>query len=446
MRLNPGLATARLVAPATPRPAEVIGGALDVSAVAADGRNGLSYTMLVFGTTPLWVTPAPPATTGTLSSDQSWTSQNAAGGYGYVLAFDVGGVNNGIPADLTRSVASGDLATLNHRYASDAARPDAFYFPSPVTATGGPGGIGLPVPIPGTGTVYVNPLPGEAFLQGITQFTWSGPWYQIDDGLRLLAPASTSTVEWGRGPIVPAVPYDTGGWDVWGGWYCPACRTGTSMLVALAPATDTTPGQAVASFLDPTGAPVARFRVWENGTLVSDATDVTGALLTIDGSTTAKTYRILDEVNRVPSGAVQSTSTITDLTFTSAAGAGNALPAGWKCDLGDGCRVLPLLQAAVGLPVDTLGRVPVGSSSIDLTLSHIQGAAAIATSGATVEVRRPGGAWTTLPVTDLGGGRYRAPLTTTSADSGRLIDLRVGGKDAAGGSITQTTVAAFAVA
>lgn len=445
-RLDAAAATTRFTAPTTPRPADVVGGDLGLAISSADGMNNLGADLFVDGQIPVWVSPAAPAVNGTLTATRSWALQNTSGGYGYQLAFGLEGRNNGIPAALADQVTTSDLATLDNRFVTDVAR-QAGFFALPVTATGGPGGTGLNVSLPGTLTVYVNPPAGAVYPAEV--FAWDDvatPPYIIDDAARPVSPGAVLSADWGRGPLVSNVPVDFGGLSSIGfPWACPACRTDTSLLVSLAPTTDSTPGHGVATFTDPSGTPVGRFRVYENGTQLFDGADVAGAVLTLTASATPKTYRILDEVNRVPSGAVQSTSTITDLTFVSAAGSGAALPSGWQCDLGAGCRVLPLLRAAVALPVDGLGRVPVGTSTIGLTLAHIQGAATPAVSGGTVEIRRPGGAWTTLPVTDAGGGLYRASLTTTGADVGTLIDLRVSGRDAAGGLISQTAVAAFGV-
>jgi len=158
------------------------------------------------------------------------------------------------------------------------------------------------------------------------------------------------------------------------------------------------------------------------------------------------TYRILDEIDRRPSLALQSLTTRTEITFVSAAGQGGSPPSTWTCSLGTGCTVLPLLRTAVELPTNLVGSVPLGTSSIDLTVAHIQGAPATAITSGLVEIRRPGGAWTKLPIAALGAGTYRATLTTTTGDAGSAFDLRVTGTDGAGGRIVQTTTSAFAVA
>ena len=90
--------------------------------------------------------------------------------------------------------------------------------------------------------------------------------------------------------------------------------------------------------------------------------------------------------------------------------------------------------------------MPLGTASIKLELSHIQGAPRTAISSGLVEVRRAGSGWTKLPITSLGGGSFRATLKTTTKDAGASFDLRVTGTDRAGGRIVQTSTSAFAAA
>ncbi len=115
-------------------------------------------------------------------------------------------------------------------------------------------------------------------------------------------------------------------------------------------------------------------------------------------------YRVVYELNRRPGGATQSLTTHTELTFRSGAGQGAATP--------------PHIQGATGPPI----------------------------TSAKMEVRVGNGTWQTLPPTVVGPGRYHFPLTTTAAQAGAGVDLRVTGTDANGGRIVQTTTQTFVVA
>jgi hypothetical protein len=265
----------------------------------------------------------------------------------------------------------------------------------------------------------------------------------VIDGLRLATGGSASTVDWARSPLVPAVPYATDGTPA-GSFLCPVCRTATSLQVFLSPANDTTPGHAIGLEPSADGTAVTRFRLYRNGVLLADQPDGNGGVFPVTSG--AATYQVIDDLNLVPSGAALSTATRTELMFRSAGKGGGPMPATWFCLLAPSCTVPGLMQAGVQLPTNLHGVVNLGTSTIGLTLGHIQGAVNSAITSASVQVRIGSGAWTTLPGTASGGGRYHFTLTTTAADAGATVDLRVTGVDAAGGQIVQTTTSAFTIA
>ena len=60
--------------------------------------------------------------------------------------------------------------------------------------------------------------------------------------------------------------------------------------------------------------------------------------------------------------------------------------------------------------------------------------------------RRSGtSAWTSLPVSTLRSGHYRATFTAPESLTGLTMDLRVRVSDVKGGALTQTTYRAFLV-
>jgi hypothetical protein len=239
------------------------------------------------------------------------------------------------------------------------------------------------------------------------------------------------------------VPYATDGYPA-GFFPCPVCRTATSLQVFLAPVTDTTPGHEVDLSPSLDGTPVTRFQLFRNGVLLADQPDSFGGIFPVTAG--QATYQVIDDVNRVPSGAVQSLTTHTELTFRSGATGGGPMPSSWSCLIALSCTVPGLMTAAVQLPVSLHGAVPIGTSTIKLTLGHIQGAHTTAITAATMQVRIGAGPWTTLPRTALDGGRFAFILTTTAGQAGDAVDLRATGTDAAGGQIIQTTTSAFILA
>lgn len=431
----------------TPRSADQQVEEFDIARLDAAGTGAFSSGYAVLGPGVIDVAPAQAPTSGTLSSGASWAlTGSPLSGTPYAYSLHFGGAD-GIPTRQAYSVTTPQLATFTSRLYVDVAPRSGGLLTYPMTPDSlFGGGWSFPVQLPSNLVTYVNAIPGAVWFTTVfgSPDPYSNPFAgAIDDGPRLAPAGTTSSADWGRGPVLPNVPVETTG-SAASGFDCPTCRTARRLQVALNFATDSTPGHSFETFGSLDGTPVARLRIYRNGTLISDKSDTGFARVAVPA--TSGTYRILDEVDRRPSLALQSLTTRTEITFVSAAGQGGSPPSTWTCSLGTGCAVLPLLRTAVELPTNLVGSVPLGTSSIDLTVSHIQGAPATAITGGLVEIRRPGGAWMKLPIRALGAGTYRATLTTTTADAGSAFDLRVTGADAARGRIVQTSTSAFAVA
>jgi len=435
----------------TPKPADLSAEEFDVNRTDAAGTGSWSDGYALIGSGSIYVSPAPAPANGTLDTVAAWTltgSPVTGTPYAYSLQFlDKGG----IAASQAYSVATADLATFRSRLYLDGPYPrqgQMILFPMFAGSDFG-GGWSFPVALPGTLDAYVNAIDGNWNSSLFAPLGWDNPFGgDIEDGPRLAPAGAVITADWGRGPNVPNVPFATDGYATSGYPFdCVSCRTAGKLQLGLAFATDSTPGHYLPIYGNADGTPVARLRVYRDAKLISDRPDTGYALL--DVPATSSKYKIVDEVDRVPSGALQSLTTTTELTFVSAGSGGAAMPSSWNCSFaettGDACTVLPLMTASVDLPTNLVGSVPLGTSSIGVVLGHIQGAATTAITSGKVEVRRPGGTWTALPTTAIGGGKYRAHLTTSDADAGTSLDLRVTGTDAAGGKIVQSAGVAFAV-
>jgi hypothetical protein len=420
----------------------------DIARMDTSGAGGYSGSYAVLGRGAIDVAPAKAPASGTLTSGPSWTLTGAplsGTPYAYSLHFNDA---NGIPISQAYTVSPPQLAMFMSRFYVDVTPRSGGVLTYPIipgSLSGG--GWSFPVQLPSNLVTYVNATPGAVWFTSVfgSPDPVGNPFAgTIDDGPRLAPARTTNSADWGRGPVLPDVPVETNGSAALFGFDCPTCRTAGQLQVALNFATDSTPGHSFETLRSLDGTPVARLRIYHNGALISDQGDTGFAQVTIPAA--SGTYRILDEIDRGPSLALQSLTTSTEITFVSAAGQGGSLPSTWTCTLGAGCTVLPLLRTALQLPTNFVGSAPLGTSSIDLTVAHIQGAPATAITSGLVEIRRPGGAWTKLPIAALGAGTYRATLTTNTADAGSTFDLRVTGTDGAGGRIVQTTTSAFAVA
>lgn len=432
----------------TPRSADQQVEEFDIARLDTAGTGEFSSGYAMLGTGTIDVAPAAVPTSGTLTSGASWVltgSPTSGTPYAYSLHFDGA---NGIPAKQAYSVSTRGLSTLKSRIYVDAVPRSGGLLTYPMTpGSSFGGGWSFPVQLPSNLITYVNAIPGAVWFTTVfgSPDPFNDPFAGVIDDAPRLAPARTTlSADWGRGPVLPNVPVETSGTVASFGFDCPTCRTAKQLQVALDFATDSTPGHVYETFASLDGTPVARLRIYRNGALISDENDTGFAQVAVPAA--SGTYRILDEVDRRPSLALQSLTTRTDITFVSAAGQGGALPSSWTCSLGTGCTVLPLLRTSVSLPTNLVGSVPLGTSSIKLVLSHIQGAPRTAISSGLVEVRRAGSGWTKLPITSLGGGSFRATLKTTTKDAGASFDLRVTGTDRAGGRIVQTSTSAFAAA
>jgi hypothetical protein len=420
----------------------------DIARLDTAGTGGFSGSYALLGQGAIYVAPAKAPASGTLSSGASWALTGAPlSGTPYAYSLHFNGAN-GIPARQAYTVSTPQLATFMSRFYVDVAPRSGGVLTFPIVPGSlSGGGWSFPVQLPSNLVTYVNAIPGAVWFTSVfgSPDPFTNPFAGvIDDGPRLAPAGTTFSADWGRGPVLPNVPVETSGSAALFGFDCPTCRTADQLQVALNFATDSTPGHSFETFGSLNGTPVARLRIYRNGALISDNSDTGFAQVAVPAA--SGTYRILDEIDRRPSLALQSLTTRTEITFVSAAGQGGSPPSTWTCSLGTGCTVLPLLRTAVELPTNLVGSVPLGTSSIDLTVAHIQGAPATAITSGLVEIRRPGGAWTKLPIAALGAGTYRATLTTTTGDAGSAFDLRVTGTDGAGGRIVQTTTSAFAVA
>ena len=438
-------ATARLSVSA-PKPAGLTLQTFDWNRTDATGFGG-SGSSFISDASPVFVTPEPAATVGTLTSDTAFTllsSPSVRNAYRYDAAF---AAVPGVAANQAYAIRSGQLQTVDARYYADAVARQG-QLARLILNPGSFGGIsvGLPLALPSNQTEYLSGAPGAVSLDTLfaSPDTSVNPFAGlVADAPRLVVPGRTRTADWLRAPQLPQVPVVTDGEAAFGFSDCAACRSASTLRVVVDPAQDTTPGHGIAVFANPDGTPVARFQVFQNGTSIFDGNDVVGAELAVPAG--AATYRVVDDVDRGPSLALQSVVSHTELTFRSSASSGDPLPASIGCSLAATCTALPILRADVVLPVNGVGTVPRGTSTIRLRLSHLQGAEDSKITSGTVEVRFPGHDWVRLPASGS-GGTVSATLTTTAAQAGQSVDLRVSGTDAVGGSIIQSVTRAFAVA
>lgn len=428
----------------TPRPASVDTLTFDWVRTDRTGHGSFDAGVMLDGGARLLLTPAPAARVGTTVSATVWQLHGAAPAgrpYTYDLAFPAVGV----PADQSHRVRPGDLGTVAARYYSEAG-PASGATGRLVNLPGRPFAFGslLPLRLPTVRTEYVSAIPGAVWYQSLLPNVGSidNPFAgALDDGGRLVRAGSVRAAEWNRDPLVPRVPVRTSGDSFWS---CYACRTAHSMLLVLAPFTDSTPGHTGELYTEPSGPHVTRVRLFRDGALVTDEPDVAGVL--VPAPAAAGAYRLVYDVDRRSNGAQLSTTTHTEVTFRSGAGDGPAAPPGWACFAPGTCHVLPLLQAYLELPLTLSNLLPSGRSTATLLVGHIPAATRPAISAAALRLRVQGGTWRTVPLTRLADGQYRAALDLAAGTVGKSVDVELMARDALGGTLTQSTTRATIVA
>lgn len=425
----------------TPKPADLVNYTFGWNRSDAAGNSSLGDFYGMDAGTDLLITPGGPAKVGKLSVTQNW--QLVAPGSTPAYSFDLATVADRIPADLHSTFQDGDLGTVDSSYYGDGKATDAGFVRMP-EFPGSDGGFGSFIRVPqGThraeyvGTTGAKATWFETLLANYDSFDDPG---FVDAPDRTVPVGTTQTVDWLRGPLGAGIPKQSGDFA-----YCYACRTAKKLEISVAPFLDSDPTHSGELFGAEDGLPVARFRFYRNGKKVHDEDDELGGQLTVPAA--KATYKAVIDVDRRLQEPRQSTSSRTEYGFSSAKGGAGKLPSTWACGLGDtkNCRVLPVLQAKVDLPVSLTGTLPAGKSTVTVTVARVQHAPASAPKTVVLEFRPAGWSWTSVKLTSAGGGKYTGTLDATDF-GGALADLRVSATDKGGSSYRQTVLRAFTVA
>lgn len=427
----------------TPRPADVLSESLEFDRSAKDGGS-LGSSFGYDASSQVFVAPTPQAQVGTLHWLSTWSLAHESGAapYSYDLSF---AANGSVPADQANSVQGFQLATIASRYYNDRHRESEFVrtplYPFQFVVFSS----FLPLPTPVARTEYVYGDPTAIWTASLlADPTGSNPFGgEVDDDFRVYPQGAHLAAAWLRGPLAPKPLEQTSG-DTF--YSCPDCRSAHTMSVLLAPFVDTTPGH-FGGVSDPKGGVATHFALFRDNTRLAGGPDFIGAQVPVPAKSAL--YRLHLAVDRSADRTLTSTSTVTDLTFRSAAGAGAPLPAGWSCDDAtptSGCTVLPVLTAQVPLPTDLNDRLPVGDSSFVLTVAPYHGAGTATVTSAQVLTRIGSGPFQPADLTPIGNGRFQVTLHNPAAAAGQGVTLRVIAADDAGDSITQTTTDAYLVA
>ena len=390
----------------------------------------------------LLLTPTPPAAFGTLGETTQWSrvDPSVAGGR---YSFDIKIFDSGVPADQSHIVPDvSRLASINATYNSD----QLLRLGGTMRFLLSPGetfvsGSFLPLPMPASRTEYVY-APAGTVRQDIVMTDFNAYWDPgiVQDDWQPVDPGSVMSETWLRNPFTLGIPEVTAD-DPFP--VCDGCRTFKAMTFASAP-TDGFATHSAWVFAVPGFPPVARFSVFLNGTLLLRENNSLGDVFPVPGK--AGTYRMVTLLDRYLTSPVLSTSIRSDITFQSGGGQGAPMPAGWYCLTGPTCTVMPVLQALIDLHASPQGTLPLGKTTFDLSVGHIQGADDPPLTAVTVQVRRSGAAtWTKLKIVMVSPGQYRVSFNAKAPLNGMAMDLQITAKDNQGGILRQTVQRAFMV-
>jgi hypothetical protein len=384
------------------------------------------------------VAPAAKPKIGKVSLIQSWALREPGTNTDPSYVYDLASIDDHIPASLRKTFAASDLGVISAAYYGDGpTRTGALLRYAVYPTTGLGGGTLEPLTRPSARTEYVGATgkPTWTDVALLNYDSFDDPGF-VDGPTRTIPTGTYTTARWFRGPLAPAIPVQTSY------PYCYGCRSGNTISVGMAPFTDSDLRHSGELFGAEDGLPVARFRFYRNTTLIADQDDSLGGLFAVPAG--RATYRAVLDVDRRLNDPVQSTRTQTEFTFSSAKNVGPKLPSSWFCD-GEGCRVLPIVQAQVALPTDLNGRLPAKKSTVTVTAAQAQLATKSSITSATLEYRPAGEGWTTVALKAAGGGKYRGSLDNSDLE-GTFVDLRVSATDKAGSTFKQTILRAYRVA
>ncbi|OLF08714.1 hypothetical protein BLA60_22115 [Actinophytocola xinjiangensis] len=388
----------------------------------------------------------------------------------YRLAFPTEGR---IPDSLTNSVGQSDLTTVRTTIYSDKPVPNHFvdlYLPWSVHTLG----VEAPVVHPGEHVDHWYSSAPELTLwqEAVTREEATDPeprYIRIYGPRRSVRPGEQISQEWHKGPLVPSpiAPYLyengfsislVGGnptdlpMDSPTATVCTACRQDNNGMVYIRPFSDSDPRHASRTAEDRTSA----LSFYRNGKLAINRaaaapghTYVAPDGLALPLLAEAATYRLdwTSTEHRDPA-----ISTTTRWTFRSGGDDPAAdLPKDMFCgpDTSRDCSLLPLLFLNYDLDLTPALTAPAGSPfEVALRVSAQQAAPAPTGVSATVSVSYDDGAtWTDpRPATGRADGTFALPVQHPPlGETSGFVSLRVNARDAAGNSVEQELIHAYAL-
>jgi hypothetical protein len=408
--------------------------------------------------TQFWVSPtSSKPTVGTLQAFTAaeLTSRPGAG-LPYAYNLDFPGPAGLIPAQhFVLQPAS--LATISEHYYQDLPSTGSW------TTVGGAAtqssgavlSIFVPLKLPGRQIQYMSGNPAVLWSSQYWEYTnREGDLFAGQaDAFRSLHAGEHLTEDWNRYPLHPQPDVSLTGSSAFP-VLSSAGRHGNILALDTTPFSDNELGHLGTGFVTGTfggsdASVTGRFHIDQNGRRLAAGNAVNG-IPPVPLSRRPSVIRFALTAARTGKRYVLSTRSRTVWTWRSRRDTSATVPPGWFCTGSSAgitrrCAVQPMMTLRYQVSRLALdGSAPPGRQAIGISVGHIQLARIAPVTGARVQVSfNDGKTWQATSVTAAGGGRFRAAF---SAPAGAFVTLRVTATDAAGGSIRETILRAYAIA
>jgi hypothetical protein len=309
----------------------------------------------------------------------------------------------------------------------------------------------VPVQMPSVQTQYLSAGPGILWQAQDQVFPYWNAGGQIES-FRTLPARAQLTDDWGEYPLHPQpdVQLLTGKAADLLPQYPSAYRTGNELNLYENAFSDNNPGHAGGYAGNGGSTEHDSYQVYADGFLIARGNPA-GGIAPIRVGARPSAIRFVLNAATWGRDYPLSPSTRTVWTWRTAARSGARVPASWYCGFTRSyqviqrCAIQPLLTLNYQvLGLSLTGRTAPGPQQIDVSVGHLQAAAAAAVTGATAQYSlNDGQSWRRATVTPAGSGLFQLGF---DAPAGTDVTLRVSARDAAGGSITETIVRAYGVA
>jgi hypothetical protein len=308
-------------------------------------------------------------------------------------------------------------------------------------------------------------LPGDLiqYYTAGAALDWAPAFYEIagslptggqtDEAWQSFQQGAHLVMDWNRYPLHTKAAYSAGGTG--GALYLTqpsALRTGDKLTVTPYLFGDNVPGHISGPFIMGTKTTLT-YTIDQNGIKVASGSEGDNGIPPVTLSGKPSVVQFTFDATAAGPDYKLSTADQTVWTWLSAPNPSATVPHDWYCSYKQvhgtwvaerRCSVQSMMTLDYqvnGMLMN--GTVPAGAQTIDLTVGHIQLAAAAAITGVSAAASCNGGkTWQKASVASLGSGQYKVGFSEPEACD---VTLRTSATDAAGGSITETITDAYAV-